>query len=207
MIKGVPLSPVDGPILIVGLGNPGQKYRLTRHNSGFLIVEELAIKLKTKFDTLKFNSMIARASYRDREIFIQKPLTYMNLSGSAVKPAVVSLRIPLQNLLVVHDEIDLPLGRIKFKWDGGTAGHKGLNSIVASLNTSDFARLRIGIQSVPKKYINVRDFVLEPFTPEEMAIFQEVKSYAVEGILTYISEGLSEAMTEFNPLDLRTQIL
>jgi PTH1 family peptidyl-tRNA hydrolase len=197
-INSIPLS---GKVLIVGLGNPGKEYKYTRHNAGFLVIDKLAKTLKCKFSLLKFDGMIAECPFKNREVILLKPLTYMNLSGNSVKPALKNYKIPLENLLVIHDEIDLPLGKLKFKWNGGST-HKGILSIVNSLKTNAFSRLRIGISTPDmRKYVR-KDFVLNEFTPSELEILNEVIDIAIKGILIFLEENLGKAMTEINRLEV-----
>ena len=193
--------PAPGKVLIVGLGNPGKEYRYTRHNAGFLILDALANTINCKLSTLKFNSILGTCSLYGRELILLKPLTFMNLSGNAVKPALKAYGVPPQNLLVIHDEIDLPLGKLKFKWDGGSS-HKGILSIVNSLGSRDFSRLRVGINTPSSRGVPRKEYVLQEFSPDELEILEEVSKHAVEGIIIFLEEGLAKAMTEINRLDL-----
>lgn len=146
-------------ILIVGLGNPGKKYKKTRHNVGFQIIDVL----KKSFD-----------SAQDKDIILLKPQTYMNKSGKEVKSLITKYKIPISNLWVIHDDIDLLLGTIRVSKNIGSAGHKGVQSIIDELKTKNFSRIRIGILPKTGKPKNVEKFVLEKFTNEEKKIVKKV---------------------------------
>lgn len=152
--------------LLVGLGNPGEKYKNTRHNIGFLILDALASSYGTSFKDVK---KYAEATHIDEgdKIHLLKPLEYMNLSGKATQTLANLYKIPASQILVVQDEVDLPFGKIKNKIGGGTAGHNGLKDIVAKLGTQDFHRLRFGVGKPEKGGMEVADFVLQNFNAEE----------------------------------------
>lgn len=182
--------------LFCGLGNPGEKYKNTRHNFGFLAIDSFAKKHNLKFRVYKDLESEA-AFYGDKAILI-KPLTYMNLSGRAIKKWVLKENIPLTNLLVIYDDLDLPLGKIKILPKGGAGGHKGMISIIEQLGTSDFPRMKLGIG----KPLNgeVVNYVLSPFSEEEMPKvikILEISSFALEDILNL---GFLKAMTRYNSL-------
>ncbi len=194
-------------LLVVGLGNPGKEYELTRHNVGFMVIDSLAQKLNLKLDRLVYNSLMKDIYLEDgRQLILMKPLTYMNLSGQAVAPAVKALKLnPQEELLVIHDDLDLPLGTVRFKPRGGTGGHRGLKSIINSLKTDTFPRLRIGILgSEYRASIRERDFVLEKFSHHELEIVKHVIDIASEAILYTIREGLQRAMTRYNSSSKKT---
>ncbi len=152
--------------LIVGLGNPGSEYAETRHNAGFLVAEKLADKLGVKFRIAPSNALIADMMDVDKRVLIVKPQTMMNLSGRSVKVLKECFDVPGERVLVLHDEMDLPFGDVRLKETGGSAGHKGVQSIIDELGTEDFKRLRVGIGRPPGKK-DPSDFVLEPFKKEE----------------------------------------
>lgn len=165
--------------LIVGLGNPGKKYEKTRHNAGSIIIDEL--------------------SFLNLEgVFLQKPKTFMNESGKAVKQIINKLKIPISKLIVIHDDIDLPLGAIRIAKNRGSAGHKGVESIIKELGNNDFIRFRIGIQPQKGKPKNPERFVLEKFKKEEEIILKEVIKKTMEAIETIAREGLEKAMNVYN---------
>jgi peptidyl-tRNA hydrolase, PTH1 family len=183
--------------LIAGLGNPGSKYERTRHNFGFLAVDALldagsARQLSMGKDAELFN---LRLPGIDGEVLVIKPMTFMNLSGRAVAHVLNYYKFSVEDLVVVHDELDLPLGRMRMKKGGGLAGHNGLKSIAAETGSQDFVRLRLGIGR-PQGKIDVSSWVLNAFLPEEREIAQKVLPAAVAALRLYLNQGLSDAMRE-----------
>jgi PTH1 family peptidyl-tRNA hydrolase len=183
--------------LIVGLGNPGREYRLNRHNTGFMLVDRLAVKLDTRFTRLQSKALVATATYQERKIILAKPQTFMNLSGQAVQGLLHFYKLELANFLVVHDDIDLPIGMIRIRPDGGSAGQKGMTSVIERLATDEFPRLRLGIGRPPGQ-MNTPDYVLQDFSNVEMSILSETLDRAAEAALTFVVEGLDAAMNKFN---------
>ena len=165
-------------LLIAGLGNPGIKYERTRHNIGFIILDEFCQDEKQDWTTNK-NSLYTKLKFQDATIHLLKPQEYMNLSGKEVSSIAKMMKIPSINILVVHDEIDIPFAKIKNKIGGGTAGHNGLGDIVERMGNSDFHRLRFGVGKPIHPGMDVADFVLQKFSTEEMeqmpALIQESK--------------------------------
>jgi PTH1 family peptidyl-tRNA hydrolase len=191
--------------LIVGLGNPGAEYAATRHNIGFMVVDALLAipgadwqQLKTKGKYELWKGVLPGTRSR---LLLAKPMTFMNLSGQAVQHMLGYYAIPLDKLLVVHDELDLPLGRLRFKVGGGVAGHNGLSSIVALLGTPGFARLRMGIGR-PARTGEVSRFVLSPFPTAEEDIVRKMVAAALEGIGLVYSRGMEQAMQRLHPSDV-----
>jgi PTH1 family peptidyl-tRNA hydrolase len=183
--------------LFCGLGNPGEKYKDTRHNFGFLVIDNFAKKHNLNFKFYKDLESEA-AFYEDKAILI-KPLTYMNLSGRAVKKWITKENIASINLLVIYDDLDLPLGKIKILPKGGAGGHKGMLSIIESLGTTEFPRMKLGIGKPSNG--SVIDYVLSPFLDEEKAKVikvLEISSSALEDILNL---GLFKTMTKYNSLN------
>ncbi len=183
--------------LIVGLGNPGRKYRLTRHNAGFMVVDRIAELAGIKIRGFNYKARVGKGKYKGQDLVLIKPRTYMNLSGVSVKAALDSLRIKKDNLLVVHDDLDLAPGRVKVKRGGGTGGHKGLASIMEKLGTNQFARVRIGIGK-PGREGDTIDHVLETFGPEDLEKIKEAIEIGAEAALFAMSEGIEPAMNKFN---------
>jgi|YNPMSStandDraft_1061717.scaffolds.fasta_scaffold30114_2 PTH1 family peptidyl-tRNA hydrolase len=184
-------------ILIVGLGNPGKKYCRTRHNVGFMVIDEIADKYNLIFAKKEYYC-IAKGQIQNQDITLVKPLTYMNLSGIAVKQLVnqkIFDNLP-HSLIVIHDDLDLPVGKIKIKKNGSSGGHKGVQSIIDFLGTKNFIRIKIGIGKDPLQ--DVSDYVLSPFSKEQKAIIKEKISQAVDSIVTIISEGVDKAMNIYN---------
>ena len=160
--------------IIAFLGNPGLKYAKNRHNAGFIIGEYFSDKYSIKLDQKKFNSFSGRASLNGIEVCVLFPLTFMNNSGEAVIKAVNFYKEKPENIIAVHDEIELPFGRLSLKFGGGHKGHNGLRSIINHLGTADFARFRFGVGRPANPNIEVADFVLGNFLPEEMDNIMEI---------------------------------
>jgi PTH1 family peptidyl-tRNA hydrolase len=184
--------------IIAGLGNPGGKYKNTRHNVGFRALELLAKKLNLSFTSEK-NYLITEGIIQDNPVILLKPLTYMNLSGIAVAHVLKKKKIPPENLIVVHDDLDLLPGKIKIKKGGSSGGHKGIKSIIECIDSSEFIRVKIGIGRPVN--IPVERYVLGTIPSEEKEIINNSIKRAVEATVTIVSAGLQEAMTVFNRRD------
>ena len=185
------------PVMIVGLGNPGLAYRHTRHNFGFLAIDKLADDLNIPVKRLKFKAMIGEGRFGDNKVILVKPLTFMNESGRAVAPLLRFFKLPLSNLLVIHDDLDLPLGTLRLRPSGGTSGQRGMASIITQLGTQDFPRMRLGIGRPPGQMDPV-DYVLKDFLPAEHELQKIVLQTAVEASQTFIEEGLTKTMNKYN---------
>jgi PTH1 family peptidyl-tRNA hydrolase len=190
--------------LIVGLGNPGREYRETRHNVGFMLLDRLAARLGVRFTRLQSRALIASAFYASKKdgeeesrIILAKPQTYMNLSGRSVQGLIHYYKVPLTNLLVAHDDLDLPPGTIRIRPDGGSAGQKGMKSILEHLGTDMFSRIRLGIGHPPGQ-MQAPDYVLQEFSNSELVLISETLDLAAEAVLTFVSEGLDSAMNKYN---------
>lgn len=182
--------------LIVGLGNPGLRYRNTRHNVGFLIVNSLARKHNIRISKKLFRGLVGNGRIEGKEVIVLLPQTFMNKSGESVSIAQGKID-GLSNLLVVYDDIDLSLGNIRFRPKGSSGGHKGLRSIIDELGKEEFPRLRIGIK--PKGDIrDTTDFVLRPFMKSEKDILSGVIEDAIAGIETWVSSGIEACMMGYN---------
>jgi len=182
--------------LIVGLGNPGFRYKATRHNLGFMAIEGLASALDVRLERLECKSQLGRGEVYGKAVVLAKPMTYMNLSGQAVLELVRSLRVELADVWIVCDDLDLPLGRIRLRPKGGDGGHKGLRSIIAALGSEAFPRLRLGIG--PRPPLNTAEFVLGEITKEEWPKVQEMLSRAIEALLAALEKGWTAAMNVYN---------
>jgi len=195
----------DPFFLIIGLGNPGREYRENRHNIGFMLADRLAVKLGARFTRLQSKALVASAVYNpqkagaERKIILAKPQTFMNLSGQSVQGLVRFYKLPLTNLLVAHDDLDLPPGTIRIRPDGGSAGQKGMASIIERLGTEEFPRLRLGIGRPPGQ-MKAPDYVLQDFSDAEMAIISEMLNRAVDAALEFVVNGLDAAMNKYNGL-------
>ena len=189
-------TPTDPPLrLIVGLGNPGPRYAETRHNAGFLVVDELARRWGVAFKKTK-NANEARGP-----ALLLEPLTFMNLSGSAVQAVLARERIAPTQVLVVHDDIDLPMGRLRFKRGGGAGGQRGVKDIQERIG-ADFERLKVGVSRPPEGW-QVEDWVLSRFAPHEGALLEAVIDHAATAALKRLDEGFERAAAWANALDLR----
>jgi len=184
-------------LLIIGLGNPGKEYILTRHNVGFMAVNRLARKLKLPKWIRENHSLLTRGEYLGNDILLAKPRTFMNLSGNAALALCSRFRIPPLNVLVIIDDMALPFGKIRFRACGSDGGHNGLHSIIEKLGRCDFPRLRIGIGNPPEE-VNGADYVLSNFTPEQLKQLEEIFAVAMDGILSFIESGIEETMNHFN---------
>ncbi len=183
--------------LIVGLGNPGREYRGSRHNIGFMLLDHLAVHLDVSFSRLESKALLVKTEVRNRRMILAKPQTYMNLSGMAVSSLLRFYKIPLTNLLVVCDDIDLPFGRLRLRPGGGSAGQKGMQSIIESLGTQDFPRLRLGIDRPPGR-MEASGYVLQDFSKDEINFLPAILDRAEQAVLTYLQSGLEEAMNQYN---------
>ncbi len=183
--------------LIVGLGNPGREYRENRHNAGFMLADRLAVKLDTRFTRLQSRALVATAALPEKKIILAKPQTFMNRSGQAVQGLVRFYKLPLDHLFVAYDELDLPVGTLRIRPDGGSAGHKGMASIIERLGTDGFARLRLGVGRPPGQ-MAAPDYVLQDFSRGDLKMIAEVLDRAVEAVLCFVNEGLDTAMNRYN---------
>ena len=183
--------------LIVGLGNPGLAYRHNRHNIGFMVADVLAQKLEIPLKRVKFKAQIGNGKVEGIPVIIAKPLTYMNNSGEAVAPLVHYFKVPLERLLVIHDDMDLPLGTLRMRPSGGSAGHNGMLSIFDKLGTNAISRLRVGIGRPPGR-MDPADYVLQDFPKSEEELLNMVIAQACEAVLAFITTGLDKAMNTYN---------
>jgi PTH1 family peptidyl-tRNA hydrolase len=192
----------DTPSLIVGLGNPGSEYASHRHNIGFHIVRALAEAHNLTFARdKKAKARVAEGRLGSRQVLLAKPQTFMNLSGKTVGRLSRAHEIPSERILVIYDDLDLPLGRLRLRPGGGSGGHRGMRSIIETLGTQAFPRLRVGIDRPPGS-MDPADYVLQPFTEEEAALAGEAVERAVAAVECWLSEGIVAAMDRFNRPDL-----
>lgn len=186
--------------LIVGLGNPGAEYAGTRHNAGFDVVDRFLAKHVKAFRERNARSGEAReGSFAGEKLIVLKPLTFMNLSGNAVMPVVRGESLKPSEILVIYDDIDLPVGRMRLRKNGGSAGHNGMKSIIEALGTENFPRLRIGIGTEDAK--RDPDFVLGKFSGAERETYEALIGKAVEALELLQRRGIEEAMCRFNPVN------
>jgi len=184
-------------IVVVGLGNPGKQYTLTKHNVGFLTVEELGQRVGIEITKNKFQSLCGEAVIEGNKVLFLKPQTYMNRSGEAVSSACDFYKVPPENLIIVHDEMDIELGRIMIKPGGGSAGNNGIKSIIVHLGTKDFIRVRIGIGK-PRGESDGASHVLSNFSKSESAMIEDTIKTASDAVLEIIDGGLEKAMNKYN---------
>lgn len=187
----------DAQFLIVGLGNPGREYRDNRHNVGFMLVDRVCIRLNTSLTRLQSQALVGSVVYQDCKIILAKPQTYMNLSGQSVQGLMRFYKLPLNRLLVAHDDLDLPFGVIRMRPGGGSAGQKGMASIIERLGAQDFPRLRIGIGRPPGR-MDPADYVLQDFPAADLPLLSDTLERAAEAALTWVLQGLETAMNKFN---------
>lgn len=185
----------DAPLVVVGLGNPGPKYANTRHNAGYLCVDELAARHSVALSDKRKAAMLGEGRVAGKRVALVKPRTFMNLSGEAVRYALDRYRVRADAVLVVLDDLDLPLGKVRLRERGGSGGHNGLNSINAALGTTDYARLRIGIGRPDGETVG---YVLGAFAPDEKATAQDAISRAANAAEAWLAHGVRHAMDNFN---------
>ncbi len=182
---------------IVGLGNPGLAYRVTRHNLGFMVIDRLARKHGISLSTRKFKARFGKGKIVGEQVVLVKPQTYMNLSGLCVQSLLSYHEDSLKNLIVIHDDLDLSMGLIRIRRGGGHGGHKGVQSIIQALGGGDFVRVKVGIGR-PKSCVDVTDYVLHPFEGEERMGLGGILSGAVEAVEAILREGVERAMSAIN---------
>ena len=183
--------------LIIGLGNPGLKYQTTRHNSGFLAVDEIAAVHNIPVQLKGFDACYGKGRIGDIPILLVKPMTFMNISGSALKKIVDYFKIDIPDMIIIHDDIDLPFRTIRLKAGGGHAGHKGLISIIDTLVNPEFIRVRIGIGR-PFDKLTVERYVLEQFTEDEMRLLPEIMKTVSDAVTMIATSGIQAAMNLYN---------
>jgi PTH1 family peptidyl-tRNA hydrolase len=183
--------------LIVGLGNPGREYAQTRHNIGFRCVDAIAAAHGLAFTKRQSKALVADGLINARRVLLVKPQTYMNLSGEAVRGLLDFYKIPLEDLLAISDDMDLPIGTLRIREKGGAGGQKGLKSLIEHLGTRDFARMRIGIGRPPGR-MDPMDYVLQDFGSSESILVIETLDRAVRAVETWLHDGLAIAMTRHN---------
>ena len=190
--------------LIIGLGNPGKTYAHNRHNIGFLCINYLSRLHSIKVKRNQCKSQIGSGKINDAEVLLAKPRTFVNLNGEAVNKLMRKYKIPVDELIVICDDLDLPLGKLRIRQGGGSGGHKGIKSIISALESQDFCRIRIGIgrpaQDNTATYNDdiIVNYVLSDFTPEERQIIKPVIARTADAIECILTDGLTTAMNKFN---------
>ena len=184
--------------LLVGLGNPGPTYARTRHNVGFRCIDTLAAAEHVTVDRLKHKALTCLTTIAERRVLLVKPMTYMNLSGQAVRPLADYYKIPPERILVVCDDISLPTGKLRLRRSGSAGGHNGLKSIIAQLHSDQFPRLKMGVGQKPHPDYDLADWVLGKFSPADAKIMNEAAERACDAIECLLSQGMDKAMSKFN---------
>ena len=184
--------------LIVGLGNPGNKYTLTRHNAGFLCLDMLAEKLSFRIDRLKYKSLMADVNINGHRCIVMKPQTFMNNSGEAVKQAAAFYKIPPENIIVVFDDISLPCGKMRIRRKGSDGGHNGIKSIIYLLNSDKFPRIKLGVGEKPHPEYDLADWVLSSFRKPELDSLREAAENACKAVEMMVQGNIDGAMSNFN---------
>jgi len=186
--------------LIVGLGNPGSKYQGTRHNAGFLVLDKLAYDVGIALTRKQFGGLYGEGSLDGQRLFLLKPQGFMNLSGRSVAEAVRFHKLPLTQVIVVHDELDIPFGQVKVKEGGGHGGHNGLRSLIQDLGGNDFVRVRVGIDRPPTS--DTAGYVLTPFPREQQLQLPLLTDRVAELIRLLVNDGVARAMNFYNKKEL-----
>jgi PTH1 family peptidyl-tRNA hydrolase len=183
--------------IIAGLGNPGKNYAWTRHNIGFLVVEALALKSRIIIDKSRFDSMYAKARIKGKDVFLVKPLTYMNKSGLSIHKFAAYYRVSMEDIIIVHDDMDLDFGKIKIVKSRGHGGHNGVRSIVEAFGKKDCIRIRVGVGH-PGSGQDVTGHVLGSFSPDEIKILDPCIDKASDACLSILENGVTSTMNLFN---------
>lgn len=182
---------------IVGLGNPGKQYEQTRHNIGFEVVDTLSNRWNIPLSQSKFKGLYGIGLYNGEKVLLLKPLTYMNLSGESVRAVVDYYQLDLENILVIYDDLDLPVGKIRLRQKGSPGGHNGIKSITAHLGTQQFNRIRIGVDR-PDTGMSVPDYVLGKFHQEERPIIREAAEKSADACEAWLGKPFLQVMNEYN---------
>ena len=184
--------------MIVGLGNPGQQYASTRHNTGFMTLDLLAQRLQVKVSKERFQALTAQAVYEGQKLLLVKPQTYMNASGLSVEPAAHYYKLPPERILVLFDDISLPVGKLRIRKNGSAGGHNGLKSLISSLGSDQFPRVKIGVGAKPHPDYDLADWVLSTVSKTEWPDYQDAMEHAAEAALCIVKNGCEKAAAEYN---------
>ena len=184
--------------LVVGLGNPGNKYKYTRHNAGFLVADELGERGRFPIQRLKFKALTSTASIGGQGALVMKPVTYMNLSGEAVGEAARFYKLDPSHVLVISDDVDLPLGKLRIRTGGSAGGHNGLKSVIQHLGTDQFPRLKVGVGGKPHPDYDMADWVLGKLQGEDKKVMDGAVQRAADAVECLLRDGPQKAMNRFN---------
>ena len=183
--------------LLIGLGNPGREYQNNRHNFGFMLIDRIAVRINAQGLKVQSKAIVTSGTYQDRKIILAKPQTYMNLSGQAAQGLLNFYKLPIEHMLIAHDDLDIPFGTIRIRPKGGPGGQGGMASTIEKLGTKDFPRLRLGIGHPPGR-MDPAAFVLQDFSREEMKILSEILDRAADAALEFVVNGVEKAMNKYN---------
>lgn len=187
----------ESSYLLIGLGNPGREYQNNRHNFGFMFIDRLAVRLGARGLKVQSKAIVTSITYEDRRLILAKPQTYMNLSGQSAQGLLNFYKLPMENMLIAYDDLDIPFGTIRMRPGGGPGGQKGVASTIERLGTRDFARLRLGIGRPPGR-MDPSAYVLQDFSREETKILSELLDRAADAALEFVLNGLDKAMNKYN---------
>lgn len=185
------------PFLVVGLGNPGREFRETRHNIGFMLIDQLCRVMGVSLSRVQSKALVGSGVLEGQKLILAKPQTFMNLSGQAVGGLMRFYKVPSEHLIIAHDDLDLPLGTVRLRPGGGSAGQKGIASTIQQLGTQNFARLRLGIGRPPGQ-MDPSAYVLQRFTKNEAEMLALVLDHGAAAVRTFIRDGLNAAMNQYN---------
>lgn len=184
--------------MIVGLGNPGKEYEHTRHNAGFRVADRLAAQLHVKIDRLKCKALTRFVDYEGLRVLLVEPQTYMNASGAAVSALATYYKVKPERILVIFDDISLPVGRVRVRRDGSAGGHNGIKSIIQSLGTDQFPRVKVGVGAKPHPDYDLADWVLSKFSAQEEKALEPALEHAAAAALTVLTDGVDKAASAYN---------
>lgn len=183
--------------LIVGLGNPGKEYEGTRHNCGFMVIDDLANKLNTEINQSKFKGLYSKVKYHGEDVILLKPQTYMNLSGESVIAAMNFFKLDQDDIIVIYDDLDMPVGKLRLRKTGSAGGHNGIKNIIAQLGTQNFYRIKVGVGAKPKGW-DLADYVLGRFSSKEREVVDAAIQDAADAVEMIIEKGIDAAMNHYN---------
>ena len=197
ILVGKRKSMADKTLLIVGLGNPGEKYEFTRHNAGFMMLDSIAARLNVKVKKLKFRAMYTQVRMDGIPVVLLKPLTYMNRSGEAVREAASFFKLPPERIIVISDDVSMPVGKMRIRTRGSAGGHNGLKSIISHVG-EEFLRVRMGVGSKPEEYRDMADWVLGHFSPEDRKLLDGKAGDVFDAIQMMVHGETDKAMNRYN---------